>query len=425
MPTFQFQPLSSNGTASELSVIDAPDRAAAVRLLRQRGITPVRIEPVHGASARVEPAARSTEQSEPAPTAVAGTSHAFSLRGTMSRTEMASFVRELSTAVGAGLTLTQAMRTMAKQGHSSRQREMLMFLVGELEHGRSFSDAAQSWGKPFTDLTISLIRAGEASGKLPEVLEQAAALLDKDVKLRRAIIGATTYPMILGVLVVAAVVIVVTVIVPQVLAPFAGQKIVLPLPTRIVSAVAAFFGAWWWLVTMIAIAAALLWPRFYRRPANRLMVDTLLLRIPVLGRLLGDVAVARFTRTLGTLVSAGLPALTALRTTKATLGNKAMEGVIEGVCDEVAAGKTISEPLESAGMFPPLLVQIVSVGERSGRLPQLLSQAADAMESRTDASLKLFTTVLPPLLVVVLAAIVGFVVASIMLPLLQMQDYIR
>jgi type IV pilus assembly protein PilC len=433
MPTFRFQPLGANGHASaHLAVIEAPDRAAAVRTLRMRGITPVALEPVGDAAEPARPAAAGPVAAPPGATdttraAPGAAATGLALAAGMSRADMAAFIRELATAVGAGLTLTQAMRTIARQGHSVRQREMLAFLIDRLEHGRSFGDAAQAWGRPFTDLTVALIRAGEASGRLEQVLDQAATLLDRDLKLRRAIVGATLYPMILGVLVSIAIVIVVTVIVPNILRPLAGTMKFsdLPLPTRIVSAVAGFVGAYWWLIVGAIVAALLVWPRIYRQPAWRLSIDRSLLAVPVLGRLLRDVAVARFTRTLGTLVSAGLPALTALRTTKATLGNRAMEQVVDSVCDQVAAGKTISEPLEQSGVFPPLLVQIVGVGERSGRLPQLLQQAADAMESRTEASIKVFTTVLPPLLVVTLALVVGFVVASILLPLLEMQKYIQ
>jgi len=139
---------------------------------------------------------------------------------------------------------------------------------------------------------------------------------------------------------------------------------------------------------------------------------------------LRDVAVARFTRTLGTLVSAGLPALTALRVTRLTLGNRALEETIDEVCEQVSAGRTISDPLEKSGYFPPLLVQIVGVGERSGRLPAMLRQAADAFEKRTEASIRLFTTVLPPLLVLMMALVVGFVIAAVLLPLLEMQEAI-
>jgi type II secretory pathway component PulF len=162
--------------------------------------------------------------------------------------------------------------------------------------------------------------------------------------------------------------------------------------------------------------------RVYRTPEGRLWIDTRLLKVPVLGRLLRDVAVARFTRTLGTLTSAGIPVLIALRVTKGTLGNKAMEQVIEGVIEKVAAGRTIAELMEQSEYFPPMLVQIVNLGERSGRLDQLLGQAASAFEDRTETSIKLFTTALPPILVVMLACVVGFVVLAIMMALMQFQS---
>lgn len=425
MPTFRYQPLSSSTNAAAApALVEAVDRADAVRLLRQRGIIPAKVELVAGSPASAASAAHAD-----APAGVAA-SPRFAVRAALSRAEMAAFIAELATAVGAGLTLVQAMRTLARSGRTQRQKEMLEFLIHELEHGKPLSDAAAAWGRPFSELTVSLIRAGEASGRLGEVLAQAAVLLDRDLKLRRAILGATIYPMMLTGLVAVAVAFVVTVIVPRVLEPLRGQMTFsdLPLPTRIVSAAAAFFGDWWWLMLGAVILAAVAWPRLYRRPATRLAVDGALIRIPVVGRLVRDVAVARFTRTLGTLISAGLPALTSLRTTKATLGNRAMEAMIDTVCEQVAAGRTISEPLEQAGggnVFPPLLVQIVGVGERSGRLPELLAQAAEAMESRTESSLKLFTTILPPMLVILLAGVVGLVVAAVVLPLIQMQEFIK
>ncbi len=165
--------------------------------------------------------------------------------------------------------------------------------------------------------------------------------------------------------------------------------------------------------------------RSYAQPAWRLKFDTFILRVPILGRLLRDVAVARFTRTLGTLTAAGVPILQSLRITKGTLGNRAMERVIDDVAEQVAGGRTIAEPMERSGYFPPMLVQIVNLGERSGRLDEMLNQAARSFEDRTETSVKLFTTALPPILVVILACCVGFLVLAILLPMLQMQDSIR
>jgi type II secretory pathway component PulF len=189
--------------------------------------------------------------------------------------------------------------------------------------------------------------------------------------------------------------------------------------------VAHLFGGYWWAILPGAALAVLALSRAYHTPGPRLWIDRKLLRAPLLGPLLRDVAVARFTRTLGTLTSAGIPILQALRITKGTLGNRAMEGVIDEVCEQVAAGRTIAEPMDRSGYFPPMLVQIVNLGERSGRLDEMLTQAADAFEDKTESSVKLFTTALPPILVVVLACCVGFVVLSIMLPLLQFQESLK
>jgi type II secretory pathway component PulF len=411
MATFAYKTV-----AADAATIDAPDRATAVRELVRKGITPVSIEPISISLERVNGEAPSPRQ-----TALRG----FQFTRTMSRAEMATFMRELATAIQAGLPLVQSLRTIAHQGRSPRQREMLESVIHEVEHGRSLADATAAWGKPFSDLSINMIRAGEVSGKLGEVLTQCADLLDKDLKLRRSILSATMYPAILAILIAMAVIVIVTVIVPNVVKNFSGQVLQLPLPTRIVLGVAEFFGGYWWAIIPGVILAVLGLSRIYADPQARLWIDQRLLRLPILGRLLRDVAVARFTRTLGTLTASGIPVLTALKVTKGTLGNRAMEQVIDEVCEQVAAGRTIAEPMERSGYFPPMLVQIVNLGERSGRLDEMLNQAAGAFEDRTEMSVKLFTTALPPLLVVVLACVVGFVILSILLPILQLQENIH
>jgi type II secretory pathway component PulF len=405
------------------ATIEAPDRAAAVRELMRRGVTPTAIEPLnglaHGHAAGTQPLAERAGRG-----VTGGVAGAWSASRAMSRSEMAAFIRELATALQAGLPLVQALKTIARQGRSQKQKDMLASVIEQVEHGKSLAEAAAAWGKPFSELTINLMRAGEAAGRLPEVLAQAADLLDRDVKLRRSLLGATLYPMILAGLVCIAVVVIVTFIVPNVLKSLPpGTK--LPLPTQIVQSVAAFAGAYWWLVLIGVAGIVWGWTRIYATPEFRLKFDRGLLKSPLLGKLLRDVAVARFTRTLGTLTSAGVPIIQALRITKGTLGNRAMELVVDEVCEQVAAGRTIAEPMERSGYFPPMLVQIVNLGERSGRLDEMLGQAAGAFEDKTETSVKLFTTALPPILVVGLAVVVGFVVLSILLPLLQAQEALK
>lgn len=429
LPSFQY-----NSADAATGVVDAPDRAAAVRTLLARGVTPVKVEPLTlsaaprggagsagGAAGGLTVEKRSSDagRAGAAPTAVSGVR-----RSSMSLPETASFVRELATAIQAGLPMVPALRTLAKSGRSPGQRAMLGHLIAEVEQGKTLADAARTWGKPFNDLIINLMRAGEASGKLGDVLHQAADLLDKDLALRRSVLAATLYPMILTVLVGGAVAVMTTVIVPRVLGPLKGQFKSLPLPTRMVQGSADFMAAYWWVLALLAGAAVLAWVRARATPGPRETIDRALLRLPLFGPVLRDAAVARFTRTLGTLVQAGLPVLQALRLTGATLTNHAMRNAVTRVCDQVQSGRTIAEPLEREGLFPPLLVQIVSLGERSGRLPELLKQAAGSLDSRTETRVKVITSVLPPLLIVVLAVVVGFVVAAIILPLLEMQQAI-
>lgn len=426
MPTFQYQTLASK---SDGAVIDAPDRAAALRELRRQGITAVKVEQLSGIAARRR--AREVENSVDAAPGAIGEAAGHSVRTVrrgrgMSRGDMATFVRELATAVQAGLPLVQALRTIARAMHAPGHKAVVERMIHSVEHGKSLAEAAEEIGRPFSELLISLIRAGEASGRLGEILDQAANLLDRDLKLRRTLISGLIYPAILLVLIVVAIGVIVGFIVPKIIAPFAGKldPSKLPMPTRIVTAAGQFVGSYWWAIAAFGVLSYLTVVAMYRQPASRLSMDRFLLRVPMLGKVLRDIAVARFTRTLGTLVSSGLPALSALRITRATLGNKAMEQVVEEVCEQVASGKTISDPMERSGYFPGLLTQIIGLGERSGRLPQMLLQAANVFEERTESSLKVFTATFPPLMVMVAAAVIGFVMAAVLLPLIQLQDLI-
>ncbi|CAG1003657.1 Type II secretion system protein F [Phycisphaerales bacterium] len=414
MATYVYRTIAM-GPQSRGATIEAPDRVTAVRELLRRGETPTTVEQVGRAGPGEEPAA--------APASIDGVAiPSWTHRRHMTRAETASLIRELATALSAGLPLVPALRTLMKQGRNPAQRAMLMQVIEQVEAGRSLADSMAAWGKPFSELTINLTRAGEMSGRLAEVLSQAADLLDKDLKLRRSILGATLYPIILSVLVVGAIIVVVTFIVPTILEQIAGAAITLPWPTRVVQGVSDFLVGYWYVIVPGLIVAAVAARRYYQTPDGRVKVDMHLLRAPLLGPLLRDVAVARFTRTLGTLTNSGIPIVTALRITKGTLGNRAMENVIDDVVEQVSAGKTIAEPMEQSGYFPPMLVQIVNLGERSGRLDELLHQAAGAFEDRTEQSVKLFTTALPPVLVIFMALVIGFIVMAVLLALLEMQN---
>lgn len=342
---------------------------------------------------------------------------------------MAAMIGDISVAMSAGLTLVQSMRVVQRQSRSAAVRDLLDRVVSQVEEGKSLADAAASYGPPFDELLVGLLRAGEQSGRLLEVLQQAATLLDRELKLRRTLAMGMVYPAVLAVLIAGAVVAVVTFVVPRLLAPLAGRLSVsqLPWPTRVVIGTSEFLtGNWMWVLSGVAVLL-LLARQSFRQPETRLAIDRFVLATPVIGRLARDVAVARFARTMGTLIGAGLPVLSSLRSARATLGNRAMQLALDDVSEAVQSGKTISEPLERSGggmMFPALLTQIVGVGERTGRLGEMFQRAASVFEERTETSIKVVTTLVPPVLVVLAAMVIGFVMAGVLMALLEAQKAI-
>jgi type II secretory pathway component PulF len=433
MASFRYRSLTAQGT-SQQGVIAAPNRAAAVRLLGARGETPTLLELADGESRgsgngngpAAPPRPPVTAGRAAPPTALAAALPSVFGRGrpAAGRAETAALVRELATALEAGLTVMQALRTVRRQATGKAMTAMLDWFLERVEAGAPLHQAAAEYGPPFDDLIVGMLRAADASGRTSEVLHQLADLLERSVELRREVIGATLYPMIVAGLVLVSATILVTVLVPRLIEPLAGEMR-MPLPTRILMGVASFLqGNWFYGVAGIA-AMVIGWRLWVRLPANRLRVDHLKLKSPIGGKLLRDVAVARFTRTLGTLASAGIPILDALRITRDTLGNAALMQAIDQVQERVTSGAALADPLERSGLFPPLLVQVVNLGERSGRLEGMLIHAAVAFDRQVNTSVKLFTRALPPVLIIIMAVLGSFVLAAILLPLLELHSVVQ
>jgi type II secretory pathway component PulF len=440
MQAFEYQSLTAAGDA-RTGVVEAESKAEAIRQLLLRGETATVVEPLRKGvkpKARPKPAARrpaarpGSAAQRPrtggakTPTAAQGFSLSVhsSRTGSMSKAELASFIRELATALEAGLPLMQSLRTMRKQAHTAAMIAILDHLIDRVEAGDPLHTAAADYGRPFDDMIVGMMRAADASGRMDEILHQLADLLERSVELRREVLGATMYPLIVFALIGVSATILVTVLVPRLILPLADTMANMPWPTEVVLAIASFLQAYWLWLILAAGAAYGGWRFWSTQPGNRVLIDGFLLRIPVLGRLLRDVAVARFTRTLGTLTSAGLPILDSIRITKNTLGNRALMAAMDEVQEQVAGGKPLADPLESSGLFPPMLIQVVNLGERSGRLETMLLHAAKAFDRQVNNSLNLFTKSLPPVLLAVMAALGGFVLAAVLLPLLELQSAI-
>jgi len=420
MPAFQYKSLSHHGEQRS-GTLTAPDRAAAVRILTLRGETPTKVDVVSEAAAATGPVSSNGLATSQAARPLATLFRRG--RPSLKRTEMATLIRELATALEAGLPLMMALKTVRKQASGPGLPVILDHLIERVEAGMPLHQAAREYGPPFDDMILGMLRAADASGEMSGIMHQLADLLERSIELRRTVLSATLYPMIVACLIVASATILVTYLIPTLIKPLA-EEIVLPLPTRIVLGIADFLSAYGLIVLVLGVIGWFGLRAWLRVPENRLRFDRGKLAIPLFGQLLRDVAVARFTRTLGTLTSAGLPILDGLRITRDTLGNAALMEALDDVQAQVTTGKSLAEPLEQCGLFPPLLVQIVNLGERSGKLEDMLLHASDAFDRQVRNSIKIFTALLPPILLIIMAIIGAFILAAILLPLLELQNMI-
>ena len=415
MPSFQYQSLSADGQV-RTGVLAATDRAEVVRRLLDQGETATRIDAMEES--------RSAAKSSNAPSASSFSFSRGTSKASLNRSEMATLMRELATALEAGLPLMSALTTMRRQA-SKKAAPILDHLITRVEAGDTLYSAAADYGGPFDDMVIGMLRAADASGDMSVVMHQLADLLERSVELRREVTGATFYPLIVFSLLIVSVILLVTVLVPRLIEPMVSEQgFNVPLPTQILMNIADFFQSAWYILLITIAGITIGWRVWISAPANRLIFHRFLLKVPALGRLLRDVAVARFTRTLGTLTASGLPLLDALRITKGTLGNAALTDAITSVEDQVTGGKALADPLERTGLFPPMLIQVINLGERSGRLDQMLMHASDAFDRQVRQSIKLFTKALPPFLMIFMALLGGFVLLAILLPLLEMQSLV-
>jgi type II secretory pathway component PulF len=433
MPNYEYQSLTGQGERRG-GVITASSRADAVQRILARGETATAVVEVDK-NGSPSPKAGRTAARDPkkykSTSAASGAAArpAFSFGGTgrpsMKRADLATLIREIATAIEAGLPLMQSLVTVRKQAPGRAMPAILDHLIERVEAGDPLYIAAKDYGPPFDEMVVGMLRAADASGEMSQVLHQLADLLERSVELRREVTGATFYPAIVFFLILASVVVLVTVLVPKLIEPMVAQSgITLPWPTEVLLGAATFIESSWYYIVGAIVALVVGWRMWSRIPANRVLIDRTLLRIPVLGRLLRDVAVARFTRTLGTLTASGLPILDSLRITRNTLGNAALMRAIDEVQEQVTGGKSLADPLDRSGLFPALLIQVVNLGERTGRLDQMLLHAATAFDRQVKTSISLFTKALPPLLLVVMASLGGFVLAAILLPLLELQSMV-
>jgi type IV pilus assembly protein PilC len=335
--------------------------------------------------------------------------------------ELAIFTRQFSVMIDAGLPLVQCLEILASQQENKFFQKVLTNTRGQVEGGATLSAAMRSSPKVFDPLYVNMVEAGETGGILDTILQRLSTYIEKNVKLQRAVKSALVYPV--GVLTVAGGVITLLLwkVVPIFATLFAGLGVDLPLPTKIVIALSNFVGSIFGLLILVALGAAMFGLKvWYGTPQGRFVMDTVVLKLPVLGILMRKIAVARFTRTLGTLISSGVPILEGLDITARTAGNAVVERALQKVRRSLEEGKSLTEPLKESEVFPGMVTQMIAVGEQTGAMDAMLQKIADFYEEEVDSAVKDLLTALEPIMIVFLGVVVGGVVISMYLPLFSL-----
>ena len=340
--------------------------------------------------------------------------------GKVSVKDIAIFFRQFSVMIDAGLPLVQCLEILAGNQENVTFQKTLNGVRASVEGGSTLANAMRQHPKVFDDLTNNMIEAGEAGGILDTILQRLATYLEKIVKLRSAVKSALIYPV--SVITIASLILgaLLKFVVPIFANMFSSMNVTLPLPTQIVIGLSNFVGRFWWVVIAGFVILFIAIRQIRRDPKGRYALDKFLLNMPVLGPVLRKIAVARFTRTLGTLITSGVPILEGLAITARTSGNAVLEEALMKVRKSVEEGRTIVDPLRESGVFPNMVTQMIGVGEATGAMDAMLQKIADFYEDEVDAATKNLLTLLEPIMICFLGIVVGGIVISLYLPMFSM-----
>jgi type IV pilus assembly protein PilC len=342
------------------------------------------------------------------------------LGGRVTEKDIVVFTRQFATMIDAGLPLVQCLEILASQQENKTFRRVLMEIRTSVEGGLTFAAALKQHPKVFTSLYGNMVEAGEAGGILDTILTRLAVYMEKAMALKKKVKSAMIYPSTIVTVAVVVVIFLLVFVIPTFKTMFEGFGATLPLPTQIVLEVSRIVRAYFLvgIGVIVALIIGLRW--WYSTSGGRLAIDSFLLKTPVFGILIRKVAVAKFTRTLGTLISSGVAILEGLDITARTAGNKVVEQAVLRTRASIAEGKTISEPLRASGVFPPMVVQMIAVGEQTGALDTMLGKIADFYDEEVDTAVANLTALLEPMLMVFLGVVIGGVVIAMYLPIFKL-----
>jgi type IV pilus assembly protein PilC len=333
---------------------------------------------------------------------------------------VAVFTRQFSVMIDAGLPLVQCLDILGQQQDNKAFQKIILQVRQDVEAGSSLADALRKHPQAFSDLYVHMVAAGEAGGILDTILQRLANYIEKSVKLRSQVRSAMIYPLAVITIAIVVVYVILWKVIPVFATLFESLGTQLPFLTQIIVNLSRFIGNFWWLVFLVIGGAIFALRQYYRTEAGRYQIDKLMLRAPILGMLLRKIAVARFCRTLGTLLSSGVAILESLEITARTAGNAVIEESILKVRKDVEEGKSLAEPLARTEQFPPMVCQMVGVGEQTGAMDTMLSKIADFYEDEVDAAIEGMMALLEPVMIAFLGVVIGTIVVAMYLPMFSL-----
>jgi len=408
MPVYEYIALNKSGKNIK-GIIDANSALAARQKLRDKSFFPVEVK---------ETSTKETDIN------LGGVSLTTLFKRVKAQ-EVSVMTRQLSILMGAGITLVPALDAMISQISNPLFKRIIAQVKEAVNEGSSLANAFAQHPKVFSQIYINMIRAGEASGSLDSVLDRLAEFSEKQHALKGRFQAAMAYPVFMSLIGTGILLFLITYIVPNITSVFDDMQQTLPLPTLLLIGTSNFFKTNWWLFIIVFTGGLIIVKRLIKTSKGRYMWDELKLRLPVFGTVNTKLAMARFGRTLGSLLASGVPLLTSLEIVRNIVNNVIIAGVIDNAIIEIGEGKSLAAPLSQSRWFPPIAVQMISVGEQSAELENMLEKFADIYEKEVDSQIMAMTSMLEPFMILAMGLVVGFVVISILLPIFEMNQLVR
>ncbi|WP_437317081.1 type II secretion system inner membrane protein GspF [Sorangium sp. So ce385] len=348
----------------------------------------------------------------------------FAFAGRPSTSEVAMMTRQLATLIGAGIPLFESLNALIEQVEKESLKRTLTQVREQVREGTSFAKALEGHPTVFPPLYVSMVRAGEASGTLEGVLLRLTVFMENQAKLVGKVTAALAYPALMAIIGIGLISVLMIAVVPNVKDIFSSMDQTLPWYTSLLIGTSEFAASYWWLVIIMLVGAVYGFRRWLRTPKGRLRWDTFVLNAPIFGKLIQMLSIARFARTLATLLSSGVALLSAMDIVRSVLGNAALEKVVADAIGSIREGQSIADPLKRSGRFPPIVIHMIAIGERSGQLEAMLENVANAYDSEVETRVQVLTSLLEPLMIVVMGGTVAFIAISILMPLMQMSNFV-